>query len=159
MNTIDTKMNERIHKIFETTADRLRGAGEFAGVVVSEHGLYCQAQHVESEAFYRAEPGEQEGAVWIGLYTPDRWLSESIEADLMHVGDKLEELLEEELVDQGVEEKYDVEHFRDEQKQYVFRSSVALPEDHESAQDLVSRVLLAYEAAFRPLGDMDPGEE
>ena len=37
------------------------------------------------------------------MLTKDRWLSESIEAEVMHHGDSLEELIEEELIDLGLD--------------------------------------------------------
>ena len=56
----------------------------------------------------------------------------------------------------------EVEHFRDEDKVFVFRS----PTRVEVGQDLddtdlverLTKLLLAYEAAFRELGDMVPEE-
>ena len=71
--------------------------------------------------------------------------------------------IEEELVEQGLDFQLPIEHFRDEQMQYVFRSPVELPGDESlSGQAMVDRiagVLLAYEAAFGQLGDMKPPDE
>ena len=56
------------------------------------------------------------------------WLSESIESDLMHSGDKLDELIEEELVDQGEEPGHiSFEHFRSDDMLFTFRT-LAAPE-------------------------------
>lgn len=68
----------------------------------------------------------------------------------MHTGDDVEELLEEELVEQGLEaSRPAVEHFRSDDRLFTFRSPVA-PENADTA----ARWLLAYEACFRQLGDM-----
>lgn len=154
---------QELDSVFNDVADRIRQQGVFDAVDQAAGSIICKASEVESEAQYRAclEPG---GArLWIGLYTPDRWLSESIEADLMHLGDKLEELLEEELVDQGFDGVLPVEHFRDDDKQYVFRSPIACDARDQAARhalaDRLSRALLAYEATFSQLGDMKPADE
>lgn len=146
--------------LFEEVGDRVRDADVFAKVRRGDDALRCWARSVSSEAWYQAEVPEPHDMVWISLATPDRWLSESVEAELMHLGDKIEDLLEEELYDQGFEGRLPVQHFRDEQKLYVFRSPVFLPKG-ENLEDepmirRVTQVLLAYEACFRQLGDMAP---
>ncbi|HVP73959.1 MAG TPA: hypothetical protein VMS30_09495, partial [Phycisphaerales bacterium] len=98
----------------------------------------------------------------VSLVTPNRWLSESIEADLMHHGDPIEELIEEELVDLGwQEDALPVKHFRSDDMLYTFVSPVPIPAG-QAEDDAVKRAttcLLAYEAAFRELGDMSGGDE
>ena len=102
------------------------------------------------------------GKTWVSLTTADRWLSQSIEADLVHTGDKIDELLEEELVDLDWDKSWGparmaYEHFRDDQKLYTFRSSV-----DASGPDAPKRItiaLLAYERTFRVLGDMQADDE
>lgn len=153
-----------VRVLLETVYQRARDSQAFENDIQRrDNQLWCRARFVDSLTHYRVSVDPAGEVVWVGLFTPDRWLSESIEADLMHQGDKLEELLEEELYEQGYEAQLPVEHFRDEQMQYVFRSPVAwVPEDSENPAllaDRVSRVLLAYEAAFQPLGDMSPTEE
>jgi hypothetical protein len=149
--------------LYEEVGDRVREAKVFAKVRRNDNGLHCRALNTESEAFYLAQVGQDHDVVYVGLYTPDRWLSESIEADLMFKGDKLEDLLEEELCDLGFEGRLPVEHFRDEQKFYVFRSPVFLPKgeklEGEGMIDRVTQALLAYEAMFRQLGDMSPADD
>jgi hypothetical protein len=103
------------------------------------------------------------GEVCVSLVTAARYLSQSIEADLVNTGDKLEDLLWDELVDQGYEgAQLRVEHFRDPEKLFTFRSR--LPQTVEKMRTkagatTLTRVLLAYEACFRPLGDMEAGED
>ncbi len=133
-------------------ADR---AGVFDGVRTENEYLECRADGSAEPAFYRVF--FEDGSGWVSLVTKDRWLSESIEADLMHTGDSLEELLEEELADQGFEGATPgFEHFRSEDMLFTFRSKipgVAEPID-ESMVEPATQMLLAYEACFRQLGDM-----
>lgn len=149
--------------LYEEVGDQVREARVFARVRRNDEALICAARGVESQADYRVEVAPSHDLVWVGLYTPDRWLSESIEADLLHTGDKMEELLEDELLELGFEARLPVEHFRDEQKRYVFRSPVFLPKgeklDGEGMIDRVAKILLAYQAAFSRLGDMAGSEE
>ena len=152
--------------LFRQVGEQLRTAGVFGEVAAGAQELQCAARTDESEAHYRvdteSDPTSDGPGLWIGLYTPDRWLSESIEADLMFKGDKIEDLLEEELIDQGLDERLDVEHFRDEQKRFVFRSRLDPgpgPIDDRETIGRVVRAVLAYEACFRELGDLRPSEE
>ncbi|MCC6682307.1 MAG: hypothetical protein IT445_15505 [Phycisphaeraceae bacterium] len=154
---------DECQQLYEEVGDRVRQAQVFAKVRRTDHALRCAARGIKSEAIYRATVDLPEhDVVWVGLYTPDRWLSESIEAELMHVGDKIEDLLEEELIDQGFEGRLAVEHFRDDEKLFVFRSPVFVPAGKQvndlTVIDQVAKVLLAYEACFRELGDMKPGD-
>ena len=72
--------------------DRLRSSGQFATVDVVGEQIRCRARDVESEAHYVLSSTDR-GLV-VGFETPDRWLSESVEADLYHASDSLDELLE-----------------------------------------------------------------
>lgn len=137
---------------------RAERAGVFASVTVNEGNLDCAARDSAAEASYHIV---REGDQWfISLVTPDRWLSESIEADLMHHGDPMEELIEEELIELGHTPKpFKVQHFRSDDLLYTFRNLLPLAGlDDQAAADLAAIWLLAYEAAFRRLGDMEAGE-
>lgn len=149
-------------QLLERVADQARAAGVFGAVTVAGSRLECQAKESAAPAAYRIEPGD--GKLWVSLVTPDRWLSGSIELDLIHTGDKLDELIEEELVDQGYDgPALPFEHFRSEDKLFTFRSPLPVGPDQADAdrhQRLVLQCLLAYEACFRNLGDMSAsGEE
>ena len=136
-------------------SDRASRSGAFDRVEMKESRLVCAARGAAAEAWYRIEP--REGAWHVLLVTPDRWLSESIESDLMHTGDSLEELLDEELAELGVDASVPaVHHYRSDERMYTF--AVRLPDGGNV--DLVSTYLLAFEATFRRLGDMagDEGE-
>lgn len=146
--------------LYEEVADRARDAKVFAKVRRTDEALVCRAKLEATEASYCAIVADAHDLVWVGLFTADRWLSESIEQDLLHSGDTIEDLLEEELYEQGFEARLPVEHFRDPQKRFVFRCPVFLHKgeklDCEGMVDRVGKVLLAFEATFRKLGDMDP---
>jgi len=138
----------------EEVRARASRAGRFSRVLTKEGRVVCEADGSAEPAWYRVE--FDDGRCWVSLVMSDRWLSESIEADLMHTGDKLEDLIEEELVDQGVEGvKPAFEHFRSDDMLFTFRTAIPGEPDPDTAL----RWLLAYEACFRNLGDMEPGEE
>lgn len=120
--------------------------------------LDCAARDSAAPAVFRLSFDGQ--ALWVSLVTSDRWLSQSIEADLVHTGDKLEDLIEEELVDQGLEGvRPRLEHFRSEEKLFTFRSPVPATPGTPGASGVAAGFLLAYEACFRNLGDMAGGED
>jgi hypothetical protein len=138
------------------------GSGLFGEVTLEGGVLSCAAPSSSAPAFYRVFVDV--GQVWVALVTPDRYLSQSIEQDLVHTGDKMSELLHDELIDVEHPEPYapKVEHFRDQQKLFTFRS--ALPQRDlvgpvEAAADRVWRTLRAYEACFSELGDVDAGDD
>ncbi|MCC7388480.1 MAG: hypothetical protein IT431_06895 [Phycisphaerales bacterium] len=145
--------SQRLNTILDGVAARARGAGAFASVSVEGSRLVCAAQGAEAEYRLDIEPG---GALWVSVVTPNRWLSESIETELLHTGDKIEELLEDELIDQGYDAgPLKVEHYRSVDLLFTFRSRV--PEGAD-ASGLAATCLLAYEACFRQLGDMAGGD-
>lgn len=151
--------------LLSKVAEAARAANVFGEVRIADHRLEADAKSSAAPAFYRLFI---DGArAWVSLVTADRYLSQSIEQDLVHTGDKLPELLEEELVDLDYPKlghaapTLAVEHFRDEAKLFTFRS--ALPIDAARLADGVSVdtariVLLAYEAMFRRLGGMEEND-
>jgi hypothetical protein len=127
--------------------------GVFSKIESLPDRLRCHAKDCPEPAWY--ELAAVDGGLVIRFATPDRWLSESIESDLMHFGDPIEELIEEELAELGWRGKIPaVKHFRDDNRLYTFENAVP-------ALDAVtaSKFLLAYEAAFRALGDVGGGDE
>lgn len=150
---------------FTTLLDRVRervdSAGKFGECAVLDDCLECKADGSAEDAWYRVQWGG--GRVWVSLEMADRWQSESIEAELVHTGDKLDELLEEEMVELGYEgPRPTFEHYRSDDMLFVFRTPVSVSADAMSdmkAVDDVVVVLLGYEACFRQLGDMDAENE
>lgn len=134
-------------------------AGVFGEIRIAGDVLDCAARGSAAPAWYRLE--QEDGAWQVSLVTADRWLSQSIEADLVHTGDVIEELIEEEMAELGHDGgPLPVSHFRSDEMLYTFRSPLPIGQaDKPAAIETAARGLLAYEAAFRELGDMRSREE
>lgn len=137
-------------------------ADVFAEVKLDRGMIQCLARDAAEQAWYRVAPSADHGGWAVSLVTPDRWLSESIESDLMHFGDPIEELIEEELIELGHRgDPLPVKHFRSDDLLYTFVSP--LPIDQAKHEDeaiaTATTCLLAYEAAFRELGDMSGSDD
>ena len=149
MSPVETPMQTLLESV-KTAAEQ---AGVFGSVEIRDNMLVCGAMNSAEPAFYRVELHGSD--IWVALVMEDRWQSGSIEGDLMHTGDKLEELLDEELADLGYEgEGLGFEHFRSEDMLFTFRSKVP-----SSDAEAVGQCLLAYEIVFRELGDMSGSDE
>jgi hypothetical protein len=157
-----------LRRVLEAVAAKVRDAKVFGDVRIDTSpnwtlgaALVCPALNAAAPAEYRLFADG--GSLWASLVTADRWLSQSIEADLVHTGDKIEDLLEEELVELDYPgKKLAIEHFRSVDKLFTFRSSLPIDlakGDAPGAVEIAARALLAYEACFRRLGDMDAGDE
>lgn len=156
-----TTLETAVQSLFDRVTALANNAEVFESVATQDGMLVCRAKGSAEEAFYRVETHGEE--IWIALVMADRWQSGSIEAELMHTGDKLDELLDEELAELGYAgEPLGFEHFRSEDMLFTFRSkcpvSVAQAAS-ESAAETVGLCLLGYEIVFRQLGDMDTSEE
>lgn len=149
--------------LLKHVARRAADAGVFASVATSTTRVECAARASAAPAWFRLDAAGNE--LWVSLVTPDRYLSQSIELDLVHTGDKLEDLLEEELVDLGFEDTgcdtptLRFEHFRSEDKLFTFRSKLPVDPASPKASEMSATCLLAYEACFRRLGDMAAGDD
>jgi hypothetical protein len=145
-----------VNPIFETVLSQANARGVFSRIETMPDRLRCHAKDCPEPAWYElASVGSQ---LIVRFATPDRWLSESIESDLMHFGDPLEELVEEELAELGWRGKVPtIRHFRDDDKLYTFENPV--PAESVASPELVAKFLFAYEAAFRALGDVGGGDE
>lgn len=137
----------------DALVDRMTASGKFASVDSQDDGIRCQARDVEGDAFYiltRSDAG-----LTVRFETPDRWLSESVEADLYHSSDSLEELLEESLdeLEWPIDEipVTTLRHFRSDDLLYTFENDVPAGGD---PTEVGGTWLLAYEATFRELGDV-----
>lgn len=135
-------------------ADDAQRTARFEHVAVRDGVLVCRARGSAQPASYRVSlEGDR---VWVSLVMADRWLSESIEADLMNTGDKIEELLDEELAELGFEGmSTSFEHFRSEDMLFTFRTPIKVPAAGLAPVAPETRgLLLAYEACFSLLGNM-----
>ena len=144
--------------LLDAVAAKARQASVFGSVELADGRLACRARDADAE--YRVDL-EQSGAVWVSLVTADRWLNGSIEEELVHTGDKMEELVDDELVELGFDGgPLKVEHYRSDDLLFTFRSRVPTDGlDPQAAADLTAVCLLAYEACFVQLGDMDGGDD
>lgn len=155
---MSTDMADTKQSLYEHVRQGAQEADVFAAVKIDERGVCCEADGSAEPAFYRVY--EEEGDIWIALETEDRWLSGSIEADLVNTGDKLDELLEEEIIDLGDDRAVvEFEHFRSQEKIYVFRSKLSVPLSSPDAAPRALIWLLGYETVFRDLGDMSEDED
>lgn len=141
---------------FAQSLERVRlqaaAAGVFGAVEIEGARLSAAAKAPAAPAWYRLS--EDAGTAWVSLVTPDRWLSHSVEADLLHTGDSLGDLIREELAELGDEgPALRCEHFRDEERLFTFRTPV--PASDEAT---LWRYLRAYEECFRRLGDIDAAD-
>jgi len=149
-----------VNPILQSVLTEARTRGVFSSIEVLPDRLRCHAKDCPEPAWYELEGAADAtgGTLVVRFATPDRWLSESIESDLMHFGDPLEELVEEELAELGWKGKVPtIRHFRDDAKLYTFEN--ALPAAVIGDAALVAKFLFAYEAAFRALGDVGGGDE
>ena len=131
--------------------ERLRQSGRFASVESVNDEIRCQAAEVD--AHYVLAKGER--GLMVRFETPDRWLSESIEADLYNSSDSLDELLEESL-DELEWPVDDVpitpfRHYRSDDLKYVFEHPIP---DHGEGEETAATWILGYEATFHELGDV-----
>ena len=143
-----------LKQILEHVQSLAQDADVFDSMRITDRRLDCRARGCASDAYFRIEgDGSQ---LWVSFVTPDRWLSESIEADLEHSGDDLEELIEEELADLGIEAEVTFEHYRSEDRLFTFRSPISIERsaDVQAASGIAAKYLLAYEACLRELGDV-----
>lgn len=149
--------SEAAQSVLTALAASATARGTFATVESLSDRIRCHAKDCPEPAWYEVQATDRG---WIVRFaTPDRWLSESIESDLMHFGDPIEELVEEELAELGWRGKVPViRHFRDDAKLYTFENVVSV-DGATPSTELIAKFLFAYEAAFRALGDVGGGDE
>ena len=150
-------------RLLEAVGKRAHNALAFASVKAMPDRLTCACKASPEPAEFRVDV--QDGQVAVSLVTPHRYLSQSIEQDLVHQGDKIDDLLKDELVDQDYRgPALRVEHFRSPppDKLFTFRSLLGIDPaaaDTPDAIDRATKALLAYEACFSPLGDLSAGAD
>lgn len=136
-----------MNEIYDQLPQSLKSLADITGGAIT-----MKAPH-DVDAWYEISPTE--GGCLLALMTKDRWLSESIEGDLEHTGDELEELFEEELVEldwDGAVPTF--RHFRNEQREYVFSCVWPSADPAEIAVALQAMVVM-----FTELGDMGGEDE
>lgn len=149
-----------LENLLKAVRIRADASGAFKSATVQNSCLTCVAKFSAEPAEYRL--GIHQKQLCILLVTPNRWLSQSIEADLMHTGDNLENLIADELLDTSSKgTSLPVTHFRSEDKLYSFRTPLPIPLDASgdvSADpaniETSYNVLMSYQNVFSELGDM-----
>ena len=143
-----------IRDFFKSLSPLISTSSAIGETEVVDDMLVCHAEGTADSVHYRVRI--EDDRVWVSLVTGDRWLSESIEADLMNTGDKLEELIEDELADLGAQAlSVSFEHFRSDEMLFTFQSPLDIPTGGlgEIARTTAD-MLLAYVACFAQLGDV-----
>lgn len=154
------EMTTALEKISTDVCATLRASASFSKSVFRDGMIVAEAAEAPEPVEYRLF--FEDGALWVSWSTPDRWLSQSIEADLMFTGDDLDDMIDEEIVDLGWElgKLGGIEHFRSEDKRYTFRSKIGLaPEQVEKAGTRLAWAIMAYDIVFAELGDMKGDED
>ena len=155
---MSTKLSNTEQSLYKHLEQGAADSEVFAEVKLTDEGLSCKALNSAEPAFYCVRVLSD--GIWISLETEDRWLSGSIEEDLVNTGDKIDELIEEEVIDLGDDNaKVTIEHFRSPEKLYVFRSKLSTSIDDAAAAQRALIWLKGYELVFRELGDMDDSDE
>ena len=145
---------------FNAVAELARASNAFAEIESGPTSTHCP-DPVQPDAAFRI--AYEDGKLWAAWVSPDRYLSQSIEADVKWTGDDIDELIDEEVEAQGWTGHRigRFQHFRSEDRLYTFRSE--LPINPASANASTAKdalpFLLAYQAAFRNLGDMKPDDD
>lgn len=160
--------------ILRAVRARLESTDAFGSIEAKAGMLVAAAKASAEPAFYRLEwdagPAGAPPGLWVALVMPSRWLSESIESDLVENGDDVGELVEDELIELGYEGQGmppTFQHFRSTDMLYTFRTPIPMggkgisssQADVERLADVAALWMRAYEQAFRRLGDMEVGEE
>jgi hypothetical protein len=142
----------------DAIAMRVRDACVFGEVRREGARVACAAKESAAPAEYRVDVDD--GRCFVSLVTADRWLNGSIETDLVHTGDKIDELFEEELVELGCDVKPPAsKHYRSDDKLFTFRTLVPITGIGVKEIETASAFVLGYEACFRRLGDMQGGSD
>ncbi len=147
--------------LFSMASGLLRATGDFAEVIESSADVHC-TDPIQPEAAFRLT--FDDGKLWASWVSPNRYLSQSIEADVKWTGDDIDDLIDEEVEALGwTGPKIGrFQHFRSQDMQYTFRSALPLDLSAGSTESNGRAAVLflrAYQAAFRNLGDMKPEEE
>ena len=122
----------------------------------------CHAHGTVDEAQFCIEVDDD--GVWLTWASLDRYLSQSIEAELMFTGDDLDDMVDEEIVDAGWElgKLAPNAHHRDEDMRFVFRWKTAITPDTVDAgahAEPFAKALAGMVEAFAELGDMAPEDD
>lgn len=154
-------MSSNLTAFFSRLADAARASGAFDAVRQLPAGGVEGTDPVQPDAAFRI--ALEDGALWAAWVSANRYLSQSIEAEVKWTGDDIDELVDEEVEAQGWdgEPVGRFQHFRSEDKLFTFRSKLPLDPARAGAGDAETalKFMLAYQGAFRNLGDMKEDDE
>jgi hypothetical protein len=161
-------MRAELGSVIEAVVSKLEAEGVFEDVRRADDDLpghilaVAVAKDTPEPVHYRLEVVD--GQLAVGWFSPDRYLSQSIETDVLWTGDDLDDLIDEELIDLGWNrgKLKPLKHYRNDEMLFTFISPTPIAAADARPEDAldIARVMLAYEIAFRELGDMaDDGEE
>ncbi|HBS29258.1 MAG TPA: hypothetical protein DEB06_07360, partial [Phycisphaerales bacterium] len=114
-----------IEGLMEQAGALARASGAFAAVTVHPTRVDC-TDPVQPEALFRF--ALDAGALTVNWVSADRYLSQSIEAELRWTRESIDDLMDEELADRGFDGSASrMTHFRDAEKCFVFRWELPIP--------------------------------
>lgn len=122
----------------------------------------CHAHGTVDEAQFCIEVDDE--GVWLTWASVDRYLSQSIEAELTYTGDDIDDMVDEEIVDAGwnLGKLTPNTHYRDEDMRFVFRWKTGITAadlDAGTHAPTFANALAGMVEAFVELGDMVPGDD
>lgn len=160
-------IREKLADTIDSVVAEANGSDFFESVAKADEGkpelvlVIAVAKDTPEPVFYRLEV--LEGDLAVSWCSPDRYISQSIETDVLWTGDDLDDLIDEELVDLGWNRGRlkPLKHYRNDEMLFVFISRLPIPADKVTPSDAkdIALALMAYEHAFRELGDMASEEE
>ncbi len=162
MGSLTGNLREKLADTIDGIVSEAARSGLFESVAKADEGkpdhvlAIAVAKDTPEPVFYRVEVVD--GDLAVSWCSPDRYISQSIETDVLWTGDDLDDLIDEELVDLGWERGRlkPLKHFRNDEMLFVFISRLPIRADQATAADAadIALALMAYEHAFRELGDM-----
>ena len=140
-------------------AERALAHDVFDSAEVKGSMVYAHATDSPEEAFYRVEIDEE--GVFVSWASEDRYISQSIEAELMWTGDDLDDMIDEGAQDAGwtLGRMEPLKHYRDEGMHFVYRSKTPIaPADADAGAhaDQLVAAMAGYAEAMAEFGDMKP---
>lgn len=167
MAPVTQNTREKLASTIDAVVSEAARSGLFESVAKADEGkpghvlVIAVAKDTPEPVFYRLEV--LDGHLAVSWCSPDRYISQSIETDVLWTGDDLDDLIDEELVDLGWDRGRlkPLKHFRNDEMLFIFVSALPLTIEEVGAEDAkdVARALMAYEHAFRELGDMAGDED
>lgn len=158
MSSVPSQMNPELVRLLEAVCELAAKHEVFDSARCEDGRVVVHAAEAPEEVLYRLE--WDDGTLYVSWVCADRYISQSIEAELMWTGDDLDDMIDEELADTGWTHGRlgEMEHFRNDEQLFTFRSAIRVPMERLDAPSLLG-CLVAYHHALSELGDMKPDED